>query len=624
MTEQEAITYIENYGWSTTRLGLDRTRELLDKLGNPQRQLRFIHVAGSNGKGSVCAMFASILRAAGYKTGLYTSPYIEEFNERIQINGESIPGLRLAEVTERVMEIAETMPDHPSQFELVTATAILYFQEENCDIVVLETGMGGALDSTNAIDAPELAVITNIGLEHTEYLGKTLKEIAEQKAGIIKTGSYCVCYDGDDTVTKAIRDVCTMKSVPFTFSAFSRLTPIDVSLDGQRFLWDGVEYRLSLLGGHQLHNVALVLTGIETLQERGWSIPGSAISKGLETVKWPARLEILSRSPLFILDGGHNPQCAEALAKSLDQLLPGQKVIFLTGVLADKDYASIMSIMMPYAKEFVCISPDSPRRLPAGELASYLESEGAAATACQTIEEGIIKSLELSEGCGGVVAFGSLYLAGTVRNSFAKQLKRFQRKHCMNARRAMRSEERKQASHQICEKLKHLHEIQNAKIIFSYLSAWDEVDLSLIHRWFSDRGIKVAYPVSHPEGIMNAMIPEDEECWEIGKYDIRVPVEERSELVEPEAIDVVLIPCVGFDEEGGRLGHGAGYYDRYIPKCKNAKLILVAYDSQRVSRVGREKTDQDIDIIITERSATRPLHIQGEKPRIKSGTTRSE
>ena len=181
MTKEEAIGYIENYGWSTTRLGLERTQELLRRVGDPQKKLKFIHVAGSNGKGSTCAMLARILELSGYRVGMYISPYIEEFCERIQINGEYIDGDSLARITEYVMAEAEQMEDHPSQFELVTAIGMIYFLEQGVDIVVLEVGMGGALDSTNAIDAPEVAVITNIGLEHTEYLGNTLEAIAATK-----------------------------------------------------------------------------------------------------------------------------------------------------------------------------------------------------------------------------------------------------------------------------------------------------------------------------------------------------------------------------------------------------------------------------------------------------------
>ena len=207
MTCEEAVAYIENYTWSKSRLGLERTRALLHALGDPQKRLKFVHVAGSNGKGSTCAMLERILRAAGYRTGLYISPYIQDFCERIQLAGESIPRDRLAAVTERVAAVADVMEDHPSQFELVTAIGMVYFAEEAADVVVLEVGMGGALDSTNVIDAPEVAVLTNIGLEHTEYLGDTIAAIAETKAGIVKPGCACVCYDGAPEATDVIRRV---------------------------------------------------------------------------------------------------------------------------------------------------------------------------------------------------------------------------------------------------------------------------------------------------------------------------------------------------------------------------------------------------------------------------------
>ena len=418
MTPQEAVSYIENYGWSTTRLGLERTLELLARLGDPQKKLKFIHVAGSNGKGSTCAMLDAVLRAAGYRTGLYTSPYIQEFFERIQVNGENIPGERLAELTQRVYAIAEAMEDHPSQFELVTAIAIQYFYEERCDVVVLEVGMGGALDSTNAIDAPELAVIANIGLEHTEYLGSTLEEIAATKAGILKPGTRCVCYDGAEVVTEVIRRVCQEKGVPLTCVDFSQMQGVNQTLSGQDLLWRGKPYHLALIGEHQKHNAALALTGIEVLRERGWRIPEAAVEEGLASVRWPARLEVLGQSPTFLLDGGHNPQCAQALCESLDVLLPGRKITFLVGVLADKDYDTILRMMLPYAKEFVCVTPLSSRALPAADLQKYLLALGCEATACDSMESGIREALARAGEDGCVVAFGSLYMAGAVRTIF--------------------------------------------------------------------------------------------------------------------------------------------------------------------------------------------------------------
>lgn len=422
MTPQEAIDYIENYTWSTTRLGLDRTRELLGKLGDPQKGLKFIHVTGSNGKGSTCAMLASIFEQAGYRVGLYISPYIEEFCERIQINGVNIPGERLAEITERVKDIAEGMEDHPSQFELVTAIGMIYFLEEKVDIVMLEVGMGGALDSTNVIDPPEVAIITNIGLEHTEYLGDTVEKIAKTKAGIIKPGCHCVCYDGLPEVTEVIKEDCAEKGVPLTCVDFSKLEFIEETLEGQRFLWEGKELTTKLLGPHQLHNTAVVLETVAAMRERGWKISDEDVKKGLANTRWPARFEVLGKEPLFILDGGHNPQCAEALAESIKKTLGGRKVVFLMGVLADKDYKQIVDIIRPYAKEFVCLTPFSGRALDKVHFAEYLESVGLKASVADDVESGIKLAEALAGKKGCIIGFGSLYIAGYIRGEY-KRLK---------------------------------------------------------------------------------------------------------------------------------------------------------------------------------------------------------
>ena len=417
MTPQEAIAYIEHYGWSATRLGLDRTRELLRRLGDPQKRLKFVHVAGSNGKGSTCAMLDAILRAAGYRVGLYTSPYIESFCERIRVDGENIPGEALASVTERVRAVAEAMDDHPSQFELVTAAALLYFAERHCDLVVLEVGMGGALDSTNAIDAPEAAVITNIGLEHTEYLGDTLEKIAATKAGIIKSGCSAVCYDGAAEVTAVVRAACAARGVKLRIADYGKVKPLSETLDGQRFLWDGAEYRLALLGRYQLHNAATALETVAVLRARGWNIPEDAVKAGLANVRWAARMEVLRRAPLLLLDGGHNPQCAEALADSLRRLLPEQKVVFLLGVLRDKDYPRMLDTLLPLARAFVCLTPLSDRALPAPELAAYLTERGAKANSFTDVTDGLRAALAAAGADGAVVGFGSLYLVGAIRRA---------------------------------------------------------------------------------------------------------------------------------------------------------------------------------------------------------------
>lgn len=434
MTVKEAVEYINAHGWSQKKVGLERTTELLERLGNPHKELRFVHVAGSNGKGSTCAMLERILREAGYRTGFFPSPYIEDFRERIQVSGECISEEALCEITGLVRAEADDMEDHPSQFELITAIGMIYFCRQKCDIVILEVGLGGEFDATNVIDAPEVAVITHIGLEHTEYLGDTLAKIARTKAGIIKTGSDVVLYENDPEVMEVVEEVCRARKCPLHIAGFSRIEVLSSTLEGQSFILHAaeskeeshdVELKLSLLGEYQLHNAVTALTAVEVLRGRGFVITEEAVKEGLAKTEWPARFEVLSREPLFILDGGHNPQCAEALAKSIETYLPefiGQ-LILLMGILADKDYEKIIDTLAPFAGEFVCVTPDSGRALPAEELAGNLRKKGLTAAACPDVKEGIALSLKKAASSGKmvpVVAFGSLYLAGEIRSAFPR------------------------------------------------------------------------------------------------------------------------------------------------------------------------------------------------------------
>ncbi|MBR4725039.1 MAG: ECF transporter S component [Lachnospiraceae bacterium] len=415
MTPADAIAYIESYTWSKTRLGLERTRALLEAMGDPQKKLKFIHVTGSNCKGSTCAILDSVLRKQGYTTGLYTSPYICEFSERIKVNGENIGSDDLAGITARVKDIADRMEDHPSQFELVTAIAFEYFLMKKCDIVVLEVGMGGALDSTNVIDCPEVAVFTNIGLEHTEYLGKTIEEIATTKGGIIKPGCSVVCYDSCEASNKILEDISRSLNVPFRLVDFNAIEPVSHDLNGQVFRRKGITYDYPLLGSHQLKNAEVAFETIETLRERGFEISEDAVVKGFADVRWIARFEVLSRNPLFILDGGHNPQCAEAMAEVLKEYLPDRKVTFIMGVLADKDYTKMIGSVSPFASRFVCLTPKSPRALDAQELVKILQNMGYDAVACENAADAIAEAQKTSEP---VVAFGSLYMAGAILREF--------------------------------------------------------------------------------------------------------------------------------------------------------------------------------------------------------------
>ena len=418
MNVNEAIEYIHSVCWKGTVPGLSRTQELLAKMGNPEKKLKFIHIAGTNGKGSTAAMSASILQQAGYKVGLYTSPYIYRFHERMQVNGVEISDEDLAAVTEYVRPLAQSMTESPTEFELVCCIAFEYFLRQNCDIVVLEVGMGGTWDATNVIETPEVAVITNIGLDHTDVLGSTLEEIAATKAGIFKNNGQAVIYRGIPSVEKVFEDICAERNVQLKKADFDSLNLISHGLEGQTFdCGNRKALQLPLLGVHQLKNAAVVLSIMDTLMEKGWKITEDHIREGLRVVRWPGRFDIVGRDPLFIIDGGHNPQCIEALVVNIRDYLKDKKVIALTGVLADKDYADMYKPVMSYVQEFVCVTPPNPRKLEAAELASHLMSVGAKATACDSIEEGVRKARQLAGDSGVVLCFGSLYTIGATKEA---------------------------------------------------------------------------------------------------------------------------------------------------------------------------------------------------------------
>ena len=418
MTVVEAIEYIHSVCWKGSIPGLGRTQKLLSLMGDPHKKLKYIHIAGTNGKGSTAAMTAAILRKAGYKVGLYTSPYIYRFNERMQINGQQIPDGELADITQWVKPLAQSMEESPTEFELVSCIAFEYFKRNQCDIVVLEVGMGGALDSTNVIDCPEVAVITNIGLDHTDVLGKTVEEIAETKAGIFKEGGNAVVYRGTEGVEAVFEKVCAERNVSLKKADFDGLKLLSHGLEGQVFdCGKRKALELPLLGDHQLHNAAVVLGVIDTLQEKGWLISEENVREGLKTVSWPGRFDIMRRDPLFIIDGGHNPQCIEALVKNIQDYLAGKKVIVLTGVLADKDYADMYKPVMPLVKEFVCITPPNPRKLDADKLAQYLRQAGTEATPCDSVVAGVQTAMDKAGKDGVVLCFGSLYSIGAIRDA---------------------------------------------------------------------------------------------------------------------------------------------------------------------------------------------------------------
>ena len=418
MNAEQAIAYIHSVCWKGSIPGLGRTQELLEKMGNPEKKLKFVHIAGTNGKGSTAAMTASILSKAGYRTGLYTSPYIYRFHERIQVDGVEISDEDLTEITEYVKPLADSMAQSPTEFELVCCIAFEYFYRKKCDIVVLEVGMGGAWDATNVIEVPEVAVITNIGLDHTEYLGDTVEKIAETKSGIFKPHGHAVVYRSTPSVEAVYERVCAERDVSLRKADFDGLVLKAHTLEGQVFdCGSRKNLVLPLLGDHQLHNASVVLSIVDTLIGEGWKISERNIYDGIRDVRWPGRFDIVCRKPLFIIDGGHNPQCIEALVKNIRDYLAGKKVIALTGVLADKDYADMYKPVMPLVDRFVCITPPNPRKLEAEQLAQYLQQAGAQAQASESILDGVKKAMDLAGEDGVVLCFGSLYSIGGIRDA---------------------------------------------------------------------------------------------------------------------------------------------------------------------------------------------------------------
>ena len=565
----DAIEYINTPRWLTSRLGLERIRELLDRLGRPQDRLKFVHVAGTNGKGSTCAFTASILAEAGFKTGLFTSPYVETFHERIRVNGRNISDEDLTAATLRVRECAEAMEaeggEHPTEFELMTAVALVHFAHVGCDIVVLEVGLGGRLDSTNVIAAPEVAAIVSIALDHTNLLGNTLAEIAHEKAGIVKEGSTVVSWPQEPSAMEVVEDAARRAGDKLVVPDFSQLsvgkvtrgaalltrgtaleheghTPcsdsprfaaelpaehaphaqelqtgaeggltcetasargqhipcsgsprfaaelpaehavpaqklqasssIDAGFGGRmpravphepnvpsgtfaraqdclsmayahrtpmsqvesavpirQFSYRGREYATRLLGSYQPSNAAMAIEIAGALRERGWEIPDEAIARGIAETRWPARFEVLDQPagmPTVVIDGGHNPQGAGVLADSLRDVFPDKRPVFLVGILADKDYCSMLRAVAPLASAFVCVTPPNPRALDAADLAEAIRETCGELGARATIEvagdfdDAASAARKIAGSEGLICAFGSLYSIADVKAAFLR------------------------------------------------------------------------------------------------------------------------------------------------------------------------------------------------------------
>ncbi len=424
MNYSEAIEYIHSVNWTFCKPGLERVNELCSALGDPQDTLKFIHVAGTNGKGSFCAMTDSILRKAGYKVGLFTSPYIVEFNERMRINGENISNVELCELVELIKPIADKMEDKPTEFELITAIAFLYFERHKCDIVVLECGLGGRLDATNVIKTPILSVITGIALDHTSILGDTVEKIAAEKAGIIKGGVPVLWCGKDAGAENVISAKAAETDVPFLKVERSTLCINKMTLDGTDFdFGERKNINLSLLGTYQPENASNVLTAIDVLKNNGFEIPEKAIYDGMKSVKWHARFEVINRAPIIIADGGHNPEGIDSAVQSIEKYFGERKVGIITGVMADKDYNYMASRMSSVAEKVFCLTPDNPRALTAEKYAEVFEAIGVEATACSSVDNAVSSAVKWAkENDMPIVSLGSLYMYCEVAASVIKSM----------------------------------------------------------------------------------------------------------------------------------------------------------------------------------------------------------
>ena len=425
MNYSETLHYIHSVSGHFCKPGLERITALCHALGHPEKDLTFIHVAGTNGKGSFCAMTESILRAAGYKTGLYTSPFILEFNERMRVNGENICNEELIELTALVRPYADSMEDKPTEFELITAIAFLYFQRHNCDVVVLEVGLGGRLDSTNIIESPLLSVITGIDFDHTDYLGDTLEKIAAEKGGIIKSGAP-VLYGGNDfSVRQTLSHIADQKHSQFYTVEPNRLRVTSMSTDGTELdFGEWKNLNLPLLGTYQPQNAATVLTAMEILNHsKRLTISEQAIRRGISLVQWPARFEKLhDGEPLIFFDGSHNPQGIASAVQTVQTYFPNQKVDILTGVMRDKNYEVMIQSISQIANKVFTVTPDNPRALPAEEYASHFSANGVDAKGFPTVERGVKAAVKhATETNVPLICLGSLYLYGELAEA-VKQL----------------------------------------------------------------------------------------------------------------------------------------------------------------------------------------------------------
>lgn len=425
MNYNEALQFIHESHKFGMRLGLDNIKKLLELLGNPQNNLKIIHVAGTNGKGSTCSFISSILKESGYKVGLYTSPFLETFTERIRVNGENIREEEVGKIVSLIKEKIEIMVSegysYPTEFEIVTAMAFYYYNQEKVDFVALEVGLGGRYDATNVIDKPVVSAITSISLDHTGILGDTLGKIAFEKGGIIKEDCPTIVYPQQGEASEVIKNICAEKKSKYIECDFKNIEIKSSNINLQIYSCNinGKELsdlEIKLIGDHQIKNSIVALNVIEYLNDiKITNISEENIRKGLLETKWPGRIEKISENPMFIIDGAHNEEGAKSLANSIDKYFENKNKILVIGMLEDKDIESVLDLLIPKFNNVITTTPDNPRAIDANKLKEKIERYNIEVTCKPNIKEAVDYALEISNKDDVIISAGSLYMIGNVR-----------------------------------------------------------------------------------------------------------------------------------------------------------------------------------------------------------------
>ena len=418
MNYKEARVYLDEVSKYGSVLGLESMRELLRRLGDPQNELKFIHISGTNGKGSVLAYLSTILTGAGYRTGRYISPTLFSYRERIQVDGEYIEKESLARhvtaIAAAAVEMQKAGLPSPTAFEMETALAFLYFKEKRCDIVTLEVGCGGLLDATNVITTTLMEVIASISMDHTDLLGDTLAKIAAQKAGIIKPDTMVVSAQQKSEAAQVIEDTCKEQHCTLQMVDESKISNVHYGAEGQTFsykTWENVA--ISLAGSYQIKNAALALEGVEALRKLGYALSDQQVREGLLHTAWRGRFTTLRRDPTVIIDGAHNPAAALELKESLERYFPGKTLYFVMGMFKDKDYAQVIDLTAPLARHIITVeTPGNPRAMPARELAEAVGKVNPSVEWADSVAHGVEKALAMAGKEDAVIVFGSLSFLG--------------------------------------------------------------------------------------------------------------------------------------------------------------------------------------------------------------------